>query len=441
MIVSRIRHTGFVVRSLERSLDFYCNVLDLTIYKRQVEEGEYIEKLVGIKKVRLEWVKLNIPGGGLIELLEYKSHPGHNASEKPENLPSNLVASGHISLTVDNLEKIYKLLIKKGYFCNSEPLIAPDGKIKILYCHDPDGIILELIEDSKIEDSKLVTICVPTYNRARTYLRATLDSILAQTYKNFELIISDNASTDDTERVCREYMKKDSRIKYIQQEKNIGGILNRNFIRRQGSGKYFVEICDDDLMAPTFLEKCINCFELNPEIVFAGGNFVEFDDLNRKVKRYPELFYPLEKDLYSRLKRYILSYESDGKDMLIYCGAWLRSIVAKNAFFDYRYFGWDFQDMGFVFRGLAEGKIKIVDEIIFYKRAVISALNPPKKKFFIKRIFDSFFKSRFFRLFTPFFYKRMIDIFCFRELSYFEKIKLIFWNLFVMSRLFWKRKI
>ncbi len=290
-------------------------------------------------------------------------------------------------------------------------------------------------------EKELVTIGVPTYNRAGTYLKAALDSILAQTYKNFELIISDNASTDDTEQVCREYMEKDSRIKYIRQKKNTGSILNRNFVRQQGSGKYFVETCDDDLLAPTFLEKCMVRIEANPEAVFAGGNFVEFDDLGRKVERYFRLFYPLGKDVYSRLKKYILLYESDGKDMLTYCGVWLRSIVAGNPFFNLPYFGWDFQDMGFIFQGLAKGPCECVDEVLFYKRAAMSALNPPKKKTFIKRIFDSLFKSRVSRLCSPFFYKRIGDILRIKELSYTEKTKLIFWNLFVMSRLFWERKI
>ena len=236
-------------------------------------------------------------------------------------------------------------------------------------------------------------------------------------------------------------MKKDSRIKYVRQEKNIGGILNRNFIRKQGSGKYFVETCDDDLLAPTFLEKCIARFKENPEVVFSGGNFVEFDDLNRKIERNIGLFCPTEKDLYQRLKKYILFYEYDGKDMPIYCGVWLRSIVAENSFFDFRYFGWDFQDMSFVFRGLVKGQVELINEVIFYKRAVVSALNLPKKKNFFIRMFDTFIYSRLKRLFTPFFYLRMKDIVNVKELSLRNRAKLIFWNLFVMSRLFWKRKI
>ena len=162
MIVSRARHTGFVVRDIERSLKFYCGILGLTVYKRETEQGEYIEKLVGIKNARVEWVKLNIPGGGLIELLEYHSHPDPEVSRSEgarlarpsgeaakisQPLSSNRLASGHIALTVENLDALYKTLVAGGYECNSAPLLAPGGKAKILYCHDPDGIIIELIED------------------------------------------------------------------------------------------------------------------------------------------------------------------------------------------------------------------------------------------------------------------------------------------------------
>ena len=62
-------------------------------------------------------------------------------------LSSNRLASGHIALTVENLDALYKTLVAGGYECNSAPLLAPGGKTKILYCHDPDGIIIELIED------------------------------------------------------------------------------------------------------------------------------------------------------------------------------------------------------------------------------------------------------------------------------------------------------
>ena len=149
MIVSSIRHAAFVVRDLDESLKFYSGVLGLSIYKRQFEESSFIDSLTGIAYLRLEWVKLVIPRGGLIELLQYHSHPDPSASSVAVASSANKLGSSHVALTVTDLSTLYKNLIKKGYTCKSEPLVTENGKAKILYAHDPDGAILELIEDIK----------------------------------------------------------------------------------------------------------------------------------------------------------------------------------------------------------------------------------------------------------------------------------------------------
>jgi lactoylglutathione lyase len=149
-MISSIRHIGIVVRNLDESIKFYNGILGLSIYKRHTEKsGQFIDKLVGINNVKLEWVKVIIPKGGLIELMQFHSHPYPDVLRDLEMFPSNRLGCSHISLTVDNLSQLYDELIKNGYKCNSEPLISPNGKVKILYCHDPDGTILELIEDLK----------------------------------------------------------------------------------------------------------------------------------------------------------------------------------------------------------------------------------------------------------------------------------------------------
>jgi catechol 2,3-dioxygenase-like lactoylglutathione lyase family enzyme len=145
-MISSIRHVGFVVTNLDESLKFYSEILGLKIYRRYIESGDFIDSLTGMKNVNLEWVKLIIPSGGLIELLQYHSHPQVNKS-LVQVFPSNRLGCSHIALTVSDLSKLYINLIDAGYTCESEPLIAPGGKAKILYCHDPDGAILELIED------------------------------------------------------------------------------------------------------------------------------------------------------------------------------------------------------------------------------------------------------------------------------------------------------
>src|SRR3954467_5074495 len=90
-----------------------------------------------------------------------------------------------------------------------------------------------------------LTVGLPTYN-GEDYLASALDSLLAQTFTDFELIISDNASTDATESICREYAAKDARIRYIRQEKNRGAASNFRFVLDKSGGKYFMwAACDD----------------------------------------------------------------------------------------------------------------------------------------------------------------------------------------------------
>ena len=116
----------------------------------------------------------------------------------------------------------------------------------------------------------LVTIGVPTYNRSGR-LRRCLEGLCAQTYENFHVIVSDNASVDDTEAVVREFMATDARIGYCRQERNVGAINNFEFLRQQARGKYFVWVADDDLLTDSFLEQCVSCLESDAGIALAGS--------------------------------------------------------------------------------------------------------------------------------------------------------------------------
>lgn len=147
MMITSIRHVAFVVRNIDESLKFYSGILGLSIYMRRFEEGSFIDSLTGIQHLKLEWVKLVIPKGGLIELLQYHSHPDPAGSDIAVPSSSNKLGSSHVALTVCDLSTLYNDLISNGYTCKSEPLISENGKAKILYAHDPDGAILELIED------------------------------------------------------------------------------------------------------------------------------------------------------------------------------------------------------------------------------------------------------------------------------------------------------
>ena len=107
---------------------------------------------------------------------------------------------------------------------------------------------------------------MPVYNGEK-FIRKCIESILDQTNRNFELIISDNASTDLTSDICTEFLTKDSRIKFVKQKKNMGANWNYNFLLEKAVGEYFVWVAADTIILPEFLEKNINLLESEKKIV------------------------------------------------------------------------------------------------------------------------------------------------------------------------------
>ncbi len=131
-----------------------------------------------------------------------------------------------------------------------------------------------------------VSLGMPVYNGAN-FLAATLDSLLAQTYRDFELIICDNASTDETEAIARDYAARDTRVRYQRNETNIGGSANYNLTFELARGRYFKWAAHDDLCAPTFLERCVAALEDDPDVVLAYTQARAIDSAGHIVKDYP----------------------------------------------------------------------------------------------------------------------------------------------------------
>src|SRR5246127_3969247 len=129
----------------------------------------------------------------------------------------------------------------------------------------------------------LVSVGLFVYNGER-YIEETLDSILNQTFTDFELIISDNASTDRTGEIAEAYAKRDDRIRYHRSEKNMGAGWNARRVYELATGKYFKQAAVDDMLEPDFLRQCIEALESDPTYVLAhsktkvvdeNGHFVE----------------------------------------------------------------------------------------------------------------------------------------------------------------------
>jgi glycosyltransferase involved in cell wall biosynthesis len=110
----------------------------------------------------------------------------------------------------------------------------------------------------------LVTIGIPTYNRAGSFLSNAIANAVGQTYDNIEILVSDNCSTDHTQEVVKQF--SDPRLLYFRQSHNIGANNNFNYCLNQARGDFFLLMLDDDLIDPDFVETCINAAHSNPDI-------------------------------------------------------------------------------------------------------------------------------------------------------------------------------
>lgn len=111
-----------------------------------------------------------------------------------------------------------------------------------------------------------ITIGIPVFNGEKS-IKKTLDSIVQQTFTDFHVIISDNHSTDNTEKICKEYSKKYFNIEYYRQNENKGPLTNFKFVLDSANSEYFVWLAADDWWEPTFLEKNINILQKNNNFV------------------------------------------------------------------------------------------------------------------------------------------------------------------------------
>ena len=132
------------------------------------------------------------------------------------------------------------------------------------------------------QNTPRVSVGMPVYNGER-FVAQAIESILSQTFRDFELIISDNASTDATERICREYAGRDGRIRYYRSEQNRGAAWNNNHLVHLARGEYFKWQCHDDYCDPTFIEKCLAGIRGDRSVVLCYPQFVRVDEQGRRL--------------------------------------------------------------------------------------------------------------------------------------------------------------
>ena len=129
-----------------------------------------------------------------------------------------------------------------------------------------------------------LTLGMPVYNGER-FLEETLRSLLAQTYTDFALVISDNGSTDRTQEICRSFSVRDPRIRYHREEVNRGAAWNYNRVVELAAGEYFKWAAHDDLITPDYLARCVEVLDRDPGIVLCHADDQDVDEHGAPIDR------------------------------------------------------------------------------------------------------------------------------------------------------------
>ncbi|MHC5908387.1 glycosyltransferase family 2 protein [Streptomyces sp. S6] len=160
-------------------------------------------------------------------------------------------------------------------------------------------------------DRPRLSIGLPVYN-GEEYLAESFDALLGQTYEDFELIVSDNASADGTEDICRRYAAKDSRIRYLRLPRNIGATPNHNLVFTESRGELFKWASHDDLYGRDLLRLCVDALDERPEMILAHSAQAVIDGDGKVTVPYE---YTLATDSPSAPERFrSLLFEPGGDD-------------------------------------------------------------------------------------------------------------------------------
>jgi len=213
-----------------------------------------------------------------------------------------------------------------------------------------------------MSNNALVSIGLPVYNGEK-HLRQALESLLAQSYLNIEIIVADNASNDSTKSIVDEYINKDNRVRYHGHDKNLGATANFDFVLKQANGEYFMWAAFDDAWDPNWVESMLKGFK-NKDVVLSFGR-VAAVDLDGRIIRDCSAFH-LSENRMLRLVKYFWMEEYSGKACLIYGLFRTRFLLQRKSFAKFR--AQNFSDMLFVFNCLNHGLVYIDPSVLFYKR-------------------------------------------------------------------------
>ncbi len=218
-----------------------------------------------------------------------------------------------------------------------------------------------------------ISIGIPAYNSATT-ISASIESLLGQTFGDFELIVSDNASTDSTRAVVERLAQQDRRIRYVRQPENIGANRNYSYVAQVARGEYFKWASSSDLCAPDFLEKCLKSLEQNADAdaVLAAPRTRLFAGNPADATNYAHDIEILDSTPVARLKKLTSSLQLNNA---------LNGLIRMSALNRTRLIDPYYRADEVLIGQLAMlGKIILVDEYLYYRRmeiATATALQDP----------------------------------------------------------------
>ena len=136
-----LRHVGIVVSDMEKSIHFYKDLLGLRVIRETDESGKYVDDILSLNNARVKTAKLGSDEGSLVELLYF-------VSPKGSPVKRSIVDYGcsHVAFLVEGIEAEYERLKGQGVIFNSPPKTSPDGFANVVFCSDPDGTVIELVE-------------------------------------------------------------------------------------------------------------------------------------------------------------------------------------------------------------------------------------------------------------------------------------------------------
>ncbi|MFC1550805.1 glycosyltransferase family 2 protein, partial [Candidatus Neomarinimicrobiota bacterium] len=204
-----------------------------------------------------------------------------------------------------------------------------------------------------------LTIGLPVYN-GEQYLTQALDSIINQSYQKFKLIISDNASTDKTEEICRHYTEKDERIEYHRNPVNKGAAWNFNHVFYLSDSKYFKWAAADDVCSSDLFAKCISVLQNEPSVALAFGSIKHIDETGTEFRQWS---YPPLISANSPAKRFGYMLNSNHSCMAVF-GVYRSSILKNTALLG----NYASSDENLLAQICLSGKMFEIKDSFFYRR-------------------------------------------------------------------------